>query len=153
MQLPRKVIELLDASQGHSGQSSAQKGHRSKPNNRKVQRKIARKQQRSGNKSRDQTNEEKRPLKRSSQSEALPVQDKRRRITPPRQTEAEKAEKLQRTNPLFYQLMQQDGIRGNDEDQDELNIRYYAKKLGVKKNGNLPQPLLDDGLGCMPSNP
>ena len=67
-------------------------------------------------------------------------------------------EKLAKSNPAFYAMLQEDGVvagggPGFEEgfDEDEQFIRHYEKKLGIKRKdaGKLSakKSFLDDGLG------
>ena len=67
-------------------------------------------------------------------------------------------EKLAKSNPAFYAMLQEDGVvagggPGFEEgfDEDEQYIRHYEKKLGLKRkdSGKLAskKSFLDDGLG------
>ncbi|KAI8605574.1 hypothetical protein EDD21DRAFT_316239 [Dissophora ornata] len=70
--------------------------------------------------------------------------------------DARRLEKLAKTNPAFYAMLQEDGVvagGGLDDgfDEDEQYIRHYEKKLGLKRKdaGKLAskKSFLDDGLG------
>ncbi|KAG0209594.1 suppressor of glycerol defect [Mortierella sp. GBA30] len=72
--------------------------------------------------------------------------------------DARRLEKLAKSNPAFYAMLQEDGVvagggPGFDEgfDEDEQYIRHYEKKLGIKRKdaGKLSskKSFLDDGLG------
>ncbi|KAG0285157.1 suppressor of glycerol defect [Linnemannia gamsii] len=69
--------------------------------------------------------------------------------------DARRLEKLAKSNPAFYAMLQEDGVvaGGFDEgfDEDEQFIRHYEKKLGIKRkdSGKLAskKSFLDDGLG------
>ncbi|KAF9944942.1 suppressor of glycerol defect [Mortierella alpina] len=72
--------------------------------------------------------------------------------------DARRLEKLAKSNPAFYAMLQEDGVvagggPGFEEgfDEDEQFIRHYEKKLGIKRKdaGKLSakKSFLDDGLG------
>ncbi|KAG0051184.1 suppressor of glycerol defect [Linnemannia elongata] len=72
--------------------------------------------------------------------------------------DARRLEKLAKSNPAFYAMLQEDGVvagggPGFEEgfDEDEQYIRHYEKKLGLKRkdSGKLAskKSFLDDGLG------
>ncbi|KAG0359049.1 hypothetical protein BC939DRAFT_501264 [Gamsiella multidivaricata] len=72
--------------------------------------------------------------------------------------DARRLEKLAKSNPAFYAMLQEDGIvagggLGIEEgfDEDEQYIRHYEKKLGLKRKeaGKLAskKSFVDDGLG------
>ncbi|KAF9137711.1 suppressor of glycerol defect [Mortierella sp. GBA39] len=69
--------------------------------------------------------------------------------------DARRLEKLAKSNPAFYAMLQEDGVvaGGFEEgfDEDEQFIRHYEKKLGLKRkdSGKLAskKSFLDDGLG------
>ncbi|KAF9205931.1 suppressor of glycerol defect [Haplosporangium sp. Z 27] len=72
--------------------------------------------------------------------------------------DARRLEKLAKSNPAFYAMLQEDGVvagggPGAQEgfDEDEQFIRHYEKKLGIKRKdvGKLSskKSFLDDGLG------
>lgn len=72
--------------------------------------------------------------------------------------DARRLEKLQKSNPAFYAMLQEDGVvagggPGLEDamDEDEQYIRHYEKKLGIKRKdaGKLSakKSFLDDGLG------
>ncbi|KAF9573997.1 suppressor of glycerol defect [Mortierella alpina] len=72
--------------------------------------------------------------------------------------DARRLEKLAKSNPAFYAMLQEDGVvagggPGFEEgfDEDEQYIRHYEKKLGIKRKdaGKLSakKSFLDDGLG------
>ncbi|KAF9919027.1 suppressor of glycerol defect [Linnemannia zychae] len=72
--------------------------------------------------------------------------------------DARRLEKLAKSNPAFYAMLQEDGVVAGggssfDEgfDEDEQYIRHYEKKLGLKRKdaGKLAskKAFLDDGLG------
>lgn len=51
------------------------------------------------------------------------------------------------SNANFFKLVNQQTDPGFDE--DEANIKKYAKKLGIKQVGSIPQSFDEDGLGCL----
>jgi nucleolar MIF4G domain-containing protein 1 len=72
--------------------------------------------------------------------------------------DARRLEKLAKSNPAFYAMLQEDGVVAGDRpgleeamDEDEQYIRHYEKKLGIKRKdaGKLAskKSFLDDGLG------
>ncbi|KAG0248832.1 suppressor of glycerol defect [Mortierella polycephala] len=72
--------------------------------------------------------------------------------------DARRLEKLAKTNPAFYAMLQEDGVVAGGGpgfqdgfDEDEQYIRHYEKKLGIKRKdaGKLSnkKSFLDDGLG------
>jgi nucleolar MIF4G domain-containing protein 1 len=75
-----------------------------------------------------------------------------------KELDARQLEKLAKSNPAFYAMLQEDGVitgggPGFEEgfDEDEQYIRHYEKKLGLKRKdaGKLAskKSFLDDGLG------
>ncbi|KAG0342770.1 suppressor of glycerol defect [Podila humilis] len=72
--------------------------------------------------------------------------------------DARRLEKLAKSNPAFYAMLQEDGVvagvsSGFQEgiDEDEQYIRHYEKKLGIKRKDASKlaskKSFLDDGLG------
>lgn len=72
--------------------------------------------------------------------------------------DARRLEKLSKSNPAFYAMLQEDGVIagggssiGNGFDEDEQFIRHYEKKLGLKRKDveklSSKKSFLDDGLG------
>ncbi|KAF9972071.1 suppressor of glycerol defect [Actinomortierella ambigua] len=73
--------------------------------------------------------------------------------------DARRLEKLAKSNPAFYAMLQEEGVVAStgggkssaQADEDEMYLRYYEKKLGLKakdvaKMGS-KKSLVDDGLG------
>ncbi|KAF9306272.1 suppressor of glycerol defect [Mortierella antarctica] len=72
--------------------------------------------------------------------------------------DARRLEKLAKSNPAFYAMLQEDGVvtgggPGLEEgmDEDEQYLRHYEKKLGIKRKDaskmSSKKSFLDDGLG------
>ncbi|KAF9918061.1 suppressor of glycerol defect [Lobosporangium transversale] len=72
--------------------------------------------------------------------------------------DARKLEKLSKSNPAFYAMLQEDGVVSGGGssfnegfDDDEQYIRHYEKKLGLKRKDidklTSKKSFLDDGLG------
>ncbi|KAF8986536.1 suppressor of glycerol defect [Haplosporangium bisporale] len=72
--------------------------------------------------------------------------------------DARRLEKLAKSNPAFYAMLQEDGVVAGGGpaleegmDEDEQYIRHYEKKLGIKRKDasklSNKKSFLDDGLG------
>ncbi|KAF9414064.1 suppressor of glycerol defect [Podila epigama] len=72
--------------------------------------------------------------------------------------DARRLEKLAKTNPAFYAMLQEDGVvagggPGLEDamDEDEQYIRHYEKKLGIKRKDvgkiSTKKSFMEDGLG------
>ncbi|ORX97413.1 hypothetical protein K493DRAFT_350072 [Basidiobolus meristosporus CBS 931.73] len=85
---------------------------------------------------------------------------KRQKVTPPEEKKPSTKpegkmnnplEKLSKSNPNFYKLLQSsnlvEGTEGTGSfDVDELELRRFESKLGIKKGGKLKQSFVEDGL-------
>lgn len=97
----------------------------------------------------------------SSKSKSVKAAKEDKKLVPSKDVkdmDARRLEKLAKSNPAFYAMLQEDGVvagggPGFEEgfDEDEQFIRHYEKKLGIKRkdSGKLAskKSFLDDGLG------
>jgi nucleolar MIF4G domain-containing protein 1 len=161
MKIPHSVEQLLEQSTADS-QDSSRFENKKKPSNsldRKSQRKAARNEVKTRKRERHSV-----PPVNSTPKQIKPVVVKKKNPVPKQEivvkkknpvpkkkekSEQAKMDSLLASNPQFHKLLTSAGSNPSAVDQDEMNMRYYAKKLGIKKAGSIPQALHDDGLGFL----
>jgi nucleolar MIF4G domain-containing protein 1 len=156
MKIPLSVQQLLEGTNAAQEDNSRFK-NKKKPSN-SLDRKSSRKAARTEVKTKKRARHSVPPIPATAAKQPPFVAKKKNPVPVPQpvvvkkkkeKSEQAKMESLLISNPQFHKLISTNGSDPSVVDQDEMNMRYYAKKLGIKQAGSIPQSLHDDGLGFL----
>jgi nucleolar MIF4G domain-containing protein 1 len=158
MKIPLNVQQLLEHEESNAQQDSSRFKNKNKPGNslnRKSQRKAARNEVKTRKRARHSvpptvTNTAPKPAAAKKKVAAVKIPEVVVKLKNKKEkSEQSKMASLLTSNPQFHKLLTSANRETSAIDQDEMNMKYYAKKLGIKQAGSIPQSLHDDGLGFL----